>query len=520
MRPLKPSRGSASGVVVSNSSAGKPSRCICKINPTPPNTNNPANPSRTPRNANRGSNQADNNAESIAPKLKEKFSNASAEPRCAVNLRPARIFTDVIICPSPYPPTNNPTQPKAIPGANANPPNPNAPAANPRNKLHRNRRDTVTPPRNAPQNFVIINSPLCESTIAHCRASSGRIGPSSAVPNPASISPKCISPKEGAAVLLRSTNPTPPAANLHQPLSWTQESAVPRKPLFLLAVLALVIGCRQNPSAPANSTAQQKTFTIRGKVVATNGTHVTLDGEDVPGFMEAMTMDYKLKDPSVASELHPGDRITAKVLADKDGDNYINIQLDNIVVISQARPDYKPPVAYHVPTPGDSVPDFHLINQSDRTIHLEQFKGKLVLMTFIYTRCQLADFCPRMSRNFADIDHALSADPTLYNQTHLLSISFDPAYDTPKVLRSYGGAYTGNYTNEKFLHWDFAAPTEKDLPAVTQYFNVGVTPGDSKSLTHSLSTILIGKDGKIIAWYPTNDWKPDDVVATIRKNIS
>ncbi len=108
-------------------------------------------------------------------------------------------------------------------------------------------------------------------------------------------------------------------------------------------------------------------------------------------------MDYKLKDPSVVSELHPGDRITAKVLADKDGADYTNIRLDDVVVIEQARPDYKPAVAYHVPTAGDQVPDFRLLNQSDHTIHLDQFKGKLVLMTFIYTRCQLADFCPRMS---------------------------------------------------------------------------------------------------------------------------
>ena len=292
-----------------------------------------------------------------------------------------------------------------------------------------------------------------------------------------------------------------------------------RKPLFLLSLLALLIGCHSGPPTSTSSTPQ-KTFTIRGKVISTDATHVTLDGEDVPGFMEPMVMAYRLKDPSVVSELHPGDRITARILADPDPadhDNYTNIQLDNIVVIAQARPDIKPPVSYHVPTPGDPVPDFKLLNQSDRTIHLDQFKGKVVLMTFIYTRCQLADFCPRMSRNFADIDKALAADPALYNQTHLLSVSFDPAYDTPKVLRSYGGAYTGNYTNEKFLHWDFAAPTAKDLPAVTQFFNVGVTPGDNKSLTHSLSTILIGKDGKVIAWYPTNDWDPKDVLAAIRK---
>jgi protein SCO1/2 len=293
---------------------------------------------------------------------------------------------------------------------------------------------------------------------------------------------------------------------------------VPRKPLFLLALVTLLAACHQNAPQSATATPPQKTFTIRGKVVSTDATHVNLDGEEVPGFMEAMTMSYELKDPTVVSELHPGDRITAKILADVDGDSYSNVRLDDIVVIAQAKPDYKPPVAYHVPTAGDTVPDFKLLNQGGRIIHLGQFKGKLVLLTFIYTRCQLADFCPRMSHNFADIDKALAADPALYKQTHLLSISFDPAYDTPKVLRSYGGAYTGNYVNEKFTHWDFAAPFEKDLPAVTQFFNVGVTPGDSKSLTHSLSTVLIGKDGKIIAWYPTNDWKPADVLAAIKKN--
>jgi protein SCO1/2 len=294
---------------------------------------------------------------------------------------------------------------------------------------------------------------------------------------------------------------------------------VPRKPQLFLAFLILLFGCHQNPAAPS-SPGNPKTFTIRGKIVSASNGHVTLDGEAVPGFMEAMTMEYRLKDPGITSELHPGDRITAKVLADKDGDDYTNVRLDDIVVIAQARPDYKPPVSYHVPAPGDTVPDFHFLNQSDRTIHLEQFKGKVVLMTFIYTRCPLADYCPRMSRNFADLDKALAADPALYRQTHLLSVSFDPAYDTPKVLRSYGGAYTGNYTSEKFQHWDFAAPTEKDLPAVTQFFNVGVTPGDNNTLNHSLSTLLIGKDGKIAAWYPGNDWKPEDVLVAIRKNAT
>jgi protein SCO1 len=290
---------------------------------------------------------------------------------------------------------------------------------------------------------------------------------------------------------------------------------VPRKLAVILCLFGVLAGCHR-AATPAASSAT-KTFPMRGKVISTDATHVTLDHDAVPGFMEAMTMPYKVKDPSTLSELHPGDRITARLTTQQDAAGYLNPELDNIVVVAQARPDYKPAVQYHVPAPGDSIPDFALLNQSGRTIHLSQFKGKIVLITFIYTRCQLADFCPRMSRNFAEIDKALAASPAIYAKTHLISISFDPTYDTPKVLRSYGGGYTGNYTKETFSHWDFAAPPEKELPSITQFFNVGVTPGESKSLNHSLSTIIIGKDGKVAAWYPTNDWTPSEVAAKVKQ---
>ncbi len=265
-----------------------------------------------------------------------------------------------------------------------------------------------------------------------------------------------------------------------------------------------------------------KTFKIRGRIVAADATtkEITLDHEAVPGFMDAMIMPYKLADPGIIGELHEGDRITADVLADQITSDpqvgYRNARLDHIVVVGQAKPDYKPAVQFHVPAPGDQVPDFKLSNQSGKTIHLSQFKGKVVLMTFIYTRCALADFCPRMSQNFAEIEKALAGDASLYAKTHLLSVSFDPTYDTPAVLRSYGGAYTGQYTQEKFAHWDFAAPPEKELPEMTRFFDVGITPGESKSLTHSLSTVIIGKDGRVVAWYPTNDWKPSAMLDAVR----
>jgi protein SCO1/2 len=299
---------------------------------------------------------------------------------------------------------------------------------------------------------------------------------------------------------------------------------VPRKLVFALSFALLLSGCRQNQPATratgspaAAATAPVKTYPIRGKIVSVNGANVMLDHEAVPGFMDAMTMSYKLKDPAIVSELHPGDRITATLLVSQDADGFNTVLLDKIVVIAQAKPDYKPAVQYHLPQPGDTVPDFKLVNQSSREIHLSQFQGKVLLVTFIYTRCPLAEFCPRMSRNFADVDKALAGDPVLYARTHLLSISFDPTYDTPKVLRSYGEAYVGHLTKDTFAHWDFAAPQEDNLAALTQFFNVGVTRGDGQSINHSLSTVLIGKDGKVAAWYSSNDWQPTDVVQQVRQ---
>jgi protein SCO1/2 len=286
----------------------------------------------------------------------------------------------------------------------------------------------------------------------------------------------------------------------------------------VLAVAVFLGGCR-GASTGGNSTApgQQagvKQYNIRGQVLSSDPKmgQVTVDTEAIPGYMAAMTMPYTLRQPSIASELHPGDTITAVLTPTNDVD-----YLDQIDVIAQAKPDYKPAVSFNTLEPGETIPDFAFRNQSDRTIHLSQFKGKVLLMTFIYTRCPLPNFCVRMSRNFADIDKTLQKNPALYAKTHLLSVSFDPAYDTPKVLRSYGGAYTGNFSKETFAHWDFAAPSEKELPKVQQFFDIGATPETNRTITHSLSTVVIAPDGKLYKWYPGNEWTPEQVLADVQK---
>src|SRR4029077_13232746 len=105
---------------------------------------------------------------------------------------------------------------------------------------------------------------------------------------------------------------------------------------------------------------------------------------------------------------------------------------------------------------GTQVPDFALVNQDGKRMRLQQYRGKSVLLTFIYTRCPLPDYCPLMSHNFAEIEKALMNSPELYAKTHLFSISFDSQHYTPPVLRNYAKAFVTDRGTRTFEHWVFA----------------------------------------------------------------
>lgn len=294
----------------------------------------------------------------------------------------------------------------------------------------------------------------------------------------------------------------------------------PLRALVLCLTTALLAsGCRNTREAQPDAAADHslKTYPVTGRVAGVNRAsgEVDLDAAAVPGYMDAMQMPYKLKDPAILDELHAGDTLRATLVVGPDGS-----VLDQIVITGQARPVARPTGNLQPLTPGEPVPDFALRNQNGSLVHLAQYRGRVLLVTFVYTRCPLSDYCPRMSRNFAAVDKALAADPALYAKTHLLSVSFDPSYDTPSVLRSYGGAYTGNYTKETFAHWEFAVPGQEDLARVLGFFDVAATPERDRTVTHSLSTVIIGADGKVFKWYPSNAWTPAQVVADVKQAAS
>lgn len=292
--------------------------------------------------------------------------------------------------------------------------------------------------------------------------------------------------------------------------------------LASLLLACLLAGCHSSrqPDAQFSSASNYKVYHLRGKIVSTSPAtgELTIAGDAIPGYMDPMTMPYKLKNPGIVGEMHPGDTITADVLVSQGADG--TVLLDHLVVIAQGKPDYKPAVFYHVPAPGDRVPNFVLRNQDGREIHLDQFRGKELLLTFIYTRCPLPDYCPRVTRNFAAIDASLAGDRALDKKFHLLTISFDPAHDTPERLRAYGAQYLGSDAESAFSHWDFAVPPAGELEKMALYFDVGITRGADDSITHTLSTTLIGPDGKVARFYPGNDWTPEQVMGDMKQLLA
>jgi protein SCO1 len=177
-----------------------------------------------------------------------------------------------------------------------------------------------------------------------------------------------------------------------------------------------------------------KQYQLTGTIVSIDrpGLSLVINGDAVPGFMGAMAMPYKVKNASELNSLVPGDSISAVIVMQKN-----DYWLENIRVTKHSNTLPPPTAGLHLPSSGDAVPDFELVNQSDKHISLKQYRGKVLLVTFIYTRCPFPDYCPRVTGQFAEVNRELEADPMLNGKTHLLSISFDPQHDTPAVLREY-----------------------------------------------------------------------------------
>jgi len=276
---------------------------------------------------------------------------------------------------------------------------------------------------------------------------------------------------------------------------------------ILLCLFAILFAgaCKRN----------EKRYDLKGKVVAVEMEKhlVTISHEDIKGYMPGMTMPFTVPNDSDLQIIAPDDEITATLVIDGS-----HAWLENLIITRQsANPSAMPGVA--IAKAGDEVPNFTLRNQDNHEIRMKDYRGKALLLTFIYTRCPVPEYCTLMSDNFAQIDRALAQDPAVYERTHLLSISIDPSYDTPQVLRSYGAAHTERYQNETFAHWEFAGGTTEQVKDVAQFFGLTYFP-EKDQIIHSLRTAIINPDGKVRKVYSGNDWKPEELVEELRRSLA
>ena len=255
------------------------------------------------------------------------------------------------------------------------------------------------------------------------------------------------------------------------------------------------------------------TFRVKGQVISIDpaSKRITISHEEIPNYMTAMTMAFKVKDTALFARVSAGDSVQGTLAVSRS-----ESWLESLSVIGSGEPP-KEMLAEDIRIArlfqkGKPLPELVFRNQENRPVLFSSFKGKVVALTFIYTRCPLPDFCIRMSEYFARIQRTLKQDASLNGQWHLLSISFDTKFDSPEVLKKYGRNYGADFAN-----WDFLTGSEEAIVKVTDGFDMVVQNAEGGIINHNLRTAILDKNGNLVETIMSNEWKPDDVVEKIRE---
>jgi len=262
---------------------------------------------------------------------------------------------------------------------------------------------------------------------------------------------------------------------------------------------------------------EPRRYPLEGQVLSVEAETATarVAHEDIPGFMPAMIMPFSVRDAEGLAALRPGDRIRATLVVAEE-----EAWLEQLEIVGHdALPveDAAPPLREG--QPGDLLPDVTLINQDGEEVSLSDFRGRALAITFIFTRCPLPDFCPRMSGNFAELERLLSAAPELHEETRLLSISFDTAFDTPSVLKEYGHRYLPKAEASGFGHWQFASGSAEQVRQLAHAVGLDFV-ADGEQFVHNLRTAIVDREGRLAMVLRGNDWQPEDALQELQTALA
>jgi protein SCO1/2 len=271
----------------------------------------------------------------------------------------------------------------------------------------------------------------------------------------------------------------------------------------MLAVLTLA-ACRRGP--------EPKRYELNGQIlaIAAERREVTIRHKDIEGFMVGMTMPFPVESAALLEGKQPGDLVTATLVVE-ERDAY----LSSLTRTGSAPLDAALPVTSTdeaILMPGDLVPDQLLVDQDGTPTPISSLRGHRVALTFMYSRCPLPDFCPLMDRNFAAVQKTIKSTPAL-SDVRLLSVSFDPEFDTPATLKAHAQTLGADPAV-----WKFVTATPVEMTTLTRRFGVFVERDAEKAIaiTHNLRTAVIDPDGKVVTVHSGTDWTPAQLVADLK----
>jgi protein SCO1/2 len=302
--------------------------------------------------------------------------------------------------------------------------------------------------------------------------------------------------------------------------------------VLFLASLSLLTACDQSPRVVGAKTdagvthTNRQTFEVKGVVVKVSpgSKEVEIRHEEIPGYMPAMTMPFEVKSANELAGISPGDNVSFRLIV-TDTEGWIeNIKklgttLTNAPALVVGPGGAEPPgskirVLRDVEplNIGDPLPEYHFTNQFGETFSTAQFKGQALAITFIFTRCPFPNFCPFTAHNFADTQQKLLAKSDGPKNWHLLTITFDPAFDTPAILKSYGKRYQYNPAR-----WTLATGSLVDILALGEQFGLVTQPEQTGNISHNLRTVVIDAAGRVQKNIVGNSWTSDDLVQEMVK---
>lgn len=286
---------------------------------------------------------------------------------------------------------------------------------------------------------------------------------------------------------------------------------------LVLGLLVLIVGVTgatlwQRAAAPADASLR---YAVSGLVTAPpDGVTVVIAHDDIPGFMPAMTMPFTAATPEAVAQLTPGDRVTFTLVVGQDAS-----RIDDVAVTGRDPGGLRLLAAQAAEqavrlSEGDLVPPFRLIDQSGAAVTEADLQGVTTVVSFIFTRCPLPEFCPLIMKRLIDIQRATAADPALSARTRLMAVTLDPAFDIPEILEAYGRAKEADFSRFRLV----TGPAE-EIDALTAAFTVVVRPSDA-ILDHTLATVVIGPDGRVAGLFRGNAWKLEEVMDLIRAQVT